>query len=156
MTAVRLAHSWRVDAAPETVFAHLSDPYSYLGLSPLLVEVRDVRPGADEQGPLTDYVAVERFRFLGVLRWDNPIRVRMRATAPGLVRQSVVSPGGVRLESTVRLTPDGEGTLVDEEISLTAAAPLRRFAAGQARSVQLHRAGELTRRMARPGPSLAA
>jgi hypothetical protein len=156
MAVAHLAHSWRVDAPPHRVFAHLADPYSYLGLSPLLVEVRDVRPGSDEQGPLTDYVAVERFRFLGVLRWDNPIRVRMRATEPHLVRQSVVSPGGVRLESTVRLTPDGAGTLVDEEIELRAAAFLRRFAAGQARAVQLHRAAELARRMALPGPTMSA
>lgn len=153
MAVAHLAHSWRVDSPPETVFAHLTEPQHYIGLSPLVVEVRDVRRGADEQGePVTDYVAVERFRFLKVLRWDNLIRVRMRVLEPGTaLRQSVVSPGGVRLEWTVRLTPDGDGTTVDDQMEITMAAPMRGFVTGQARGVQLHRAGELARRMARHG-----
>ncbi|GAA2389951.1 hypothetical protein Cme02nite_74030 [Catellatospora methionotrophica] len=151
MAVAHLAHSWHVDSAPETVFAHLTAPENYIGLSPLIVAVRDVRPGTGERGePVTDYVAVERFRFLKVLHWDNLIRVRMRVVAPGTaLRQSVVSPGGVRLEWTVRLTPDGAGATIDDQMEITMAAPMRGFVTGQARSVQLHRAAELTRRMAR-------
>ncbi|GAA1414780.1 SRPBCC family protein [Catellatospora coxensis] len=151
MAVAHLVHSWRVDSPPDTVFAHLTEPRHYIGLSPLLVEVRDVRRGLDEQGePVTDYVAVERFRFLKVLRWDNLIRVRMRVLEQGAaLRQSVVSPGGVRLEWTVRLTPQGDGTAVDDQMEITMAAAMRGFVTGQARGVQLHRAAELTRRMRR-------
>ncbi|WP_144124502.1 SRPBCC family protein [Catellatospora sichuanensis] len=153
MAVAHLAHSWRVDSPPESVFAHLTEPQHYIGLSPLVVEVRDVRRGTDEHGEqVTDYVAVERFRFLKVLRWDNLIRVRMRVVEPGrALRQSVVSPGGVRLEWTVRLTPEEDGATVDDRLEMTMAAPMRGFVTRQARGVQLHRAAELTRRMARHG-----
>lgn len=154
MALALIKHSWRVDSPPETVFAHLTEPQHYIGLSPLVVEVRDVRHGTDSEGePVTDYVAVERFRFLKVLHWDNLIRVQMRVLEPGRqLRQIVASPGGVSLLWKVRLAPDGDGTVVDDRMEITMAAPMRRFVTGQARAVQLHRAAELTRRMARPIP----
>ena len=93
------------------------------------------------------YVAIERFRF-GPLRWDNPIRVTMTGIGPHeQVLSSVVSPGGVRLVSTVDLAADGAGTSVTESIELHSPWFLRRFALGQAQKVQRARAAELTRRM---------
>ncbi|MDI5943890.1 SRPBCC family protein, partial [Micromonospora sp. DH15] len=92
-----------VAAPPDEVYHHLSDPFSYVGLSPLIVAVRDVRTGHDAQGrAVARYVAVERFRLVGPVRWDNPIRVRMVATRPGehLVSE-VRSPGGVSLRAVV-------------------------------------------------------
>jgi carbon monoxide dehydrogenase subunit G len=140
----RFRHSFRVAAPPAAVYAHLMDPHSYIGLSPLVVAVRDIRPAGDAVA----YVAVERFR-LGPLRWDNPIRVTMTGIGPHeQVRSSVVSPGRVRLISTVDLAADGTGTSVTESIELNSPWLLRRFALGQARSVQRARAAELTRRMA--------
>jgi hypothetical protein len=55
-----------------------------------------------------------------------------------------------RLTSTVDLLSGGggAGTTVTESVELHSPAPLRRFALGQARSVQRSRAAELTRRMA--------
>ena len=64
------SHTAVVDAPPARVYAHLADPRSYVGLSPLVVAVRDVR----SVGAGIAYVAVERFR-LGPLHWDNPIQV---------------------------------------------------------------------------------
>jgi carbon monoxide dehydrogenase subunit G len=139
MPSTRFRHSFVVAAPPSLVYAHLIDPRSYLGLSPLVVEVRDVHG--------TDYVAVERFR-LGPFHWDNPIRVAMRGTTDRQVVSTVASPGNVGLIATVDLLPDGDGTAVTETIELTAPWFLRSFAASQARKVQLHRAAELTRRMA--------
>jgi Polyketide cyclase / dehydrase and lipid transport len=145
----RLCHQWAVAAPPSAVYGHLADPHSYIGLSPLVVAVRDVRDGRDAQGrPLVSYVAVERFRA-GPLRWDNPIRVTMTGAQPHrrLVSE-VVSPGRVRLTATVDLSPDEEtgGTAVTEELTVRSPWLLRRFVLGQARAVQLHRAAELARR----------
>lgn len=150
----RFAVTYPVAAPPAEVFAHLTDPRSYVGLSPLVVAVRKIRPVRDEQGrEAVAYVAVERFRW-GPLRWDNPIRVTMTAPADGRrITSVVVSPGAVRLESTVDLVASGAGTEVTEEIVVTSPGPLRRFVTGKARSVQQARAAELARRMRdRSGP----
>ncbi|GIJ79126.1 Carbon monoxide dehydrogenase subunit G [Micromonospora phaseoli] len=142
--------SCTVAAPPEAVYQHLTDPRSYIGLSPLIVAVDDVRTGHDAEGRgVTDYVAVERFRLVGPLRWDNRIRVRMVSTPPhGPLVSEVRSPGWVTLRAVVELTPMPEGTRVDERVTAHAPAPLRRFVAGQARQVAAYRAAELTRRMA--------
>ncbi|PZG20044.1 hypothetical protein C1I95_10425 [Micromonospora craterilacus] len=139
-----------VAASPDTVYRHLTDPYSYIGLSPLVVAVHDVRTGHDAEGrAVTDYVAVERFRLAGPLRWDNHIRVRMVATEPaGRLVSEVSSPGWVWLRAEVDLTAAAGGTRVRERVTAGAPAPLRRFVASQAREVASYRAAELTRRMA--------
>jgi polyketide cyclase/dehydrase/lipid transport protein len=145
MSTDRFRHAFRVAAPPAVVYPHLMDPHSYIGLSPLVVAVRDIRrPAADTVA----YVAIERFRF-GPLKLDNPIRVTMTGTGPHeRVLSTVVSPGWVRLISTVDLAADGTGTSVTESIELRAPWFLRRFALGQAKNVQRARAAELTRRMA--------
>ncbi|RZU54363.1 carbon monoxide dehydrogenase subunit G [Krasilnikovia cinnamomea] len=142
-----LRHGFAVAAPPETVHAHLADPHSYVGLSPLVVAVRDVRPVRDAQGrDAVGYVAVERFR-LGPLRWDNPIAVTLRTAGSALV-STVVSPGRVRLVATVELAPNGTGTRVTETVEVRCPGVLRAFVLRQARAVQLGRATELARRMA--------
>jgi carbon monoxide dehydrogenase subunit G len=135
----RFSVTFTVDAAPDEVHAHLADPRSWVGLSPLVVEVRDVRG--------TSYVAVERFR-LGRLKWDNLIKVTMTVTDQ-TIRSEVVGSGAVRLVSTVELTAAGTGTSVTEHVEVTSPAILRRFVTGKARSVQIDRAAELARRMSR-------
>ena len=143
MSMEHFSHTFGVAAPAEEIYAHLSVPESYVGLSPLLVAVRDVR----RDNGAVSYVAVERFRF-GPLRWDNPIRVTMTFPEPGRrIVSDVRSPGRVRLTATVDLVPDGDGTHVTESVTVTFPRILRRFVVGQARSVQLARARELTRRM---------
>jgi hypothetical protein len=144
----RFSVTYTVAAPPAEVFAHLAEPQSYVGLSPLVVLVRDVRPVRDDRGrDAVEYVAVERFRW-GPLRWDNPIRVTMTAL-DGQVISAVVSPGAVRLDSTVDLAASGTGTEVTETIEVRSPGPLRRFVTGKARSVQTARRTELTRRLGR-------
>lgn len=140
----RFSHSYAVAAPPAAVYAHLMDPHNYIGLSPLIVAVRDVEP---VDGGFR-YVSVERFRF-GPLKWDNPIRVTTTGTPDRQVVSDVRSPGWVTLHSTVDLTADGEGTAVAEAIVLRTPWLLRSFALGQARTVQKARAAELTRRLQR-------
>jgi carbon monoxide dehydrogenase subunit G len=145
----RFSTTYAVGAPPAEVWAHLADPHSYVGLSPLVVTVRDVRPVRDDEGrEAVEYVAVERFRW-GPLRWDNPIRVTMTTPTGRRIVSTVVSPGAVRLESTVDLAGQGTGTEVTETIEVRSPGPLRRFVTGKARSVQAERARELTRRMGR-------
>ncbi|MER5888732.1 SRPBCC family protein [Streptomyces sp. NPDC001941] len=145
MPTEEFSHSVTVPVPPTRVFDHLADPESYIGLSPLIVAVRDV----DAAGEAVRYTAVERFRF-GPLRWDNPIRVTMTFPAPGRrLRSDVHSPGRVRLVADVTLTPEGEGTHVNEAVTVSYPKGLRRLVIGQATKVQHYRLAELERRMAR-------
>ncbi|MCO8273596.1 SRPBCC family protein [Actinoplanes sp. TRM 88003] len=142
MPTDRFSDTVQLAAAPPVIYAHLIDPQSYVGLSPLVVAVRDIRPRNDE----TTYVAVERFR-LGPLHWDNPIRVTLTGFDPDrrLVSR-VVSPGGVRLSATIDLAPAGPGTALTETIEVSSPALLRSFVRRQAGSVQQARLAELGRR----------
>ncbi|BCY14151.1 SRPBCC family protein [Actinoplanes sp. L3-i22] len=140
---MEFAHSFTVAAPVDRLYAHLIDPRSYIGLSPLVVAVREIRP----VGAAIAYVAVERFDF-GPFHWNNPIRVTMTgAPDTHTIVSDVRSPGFVTLTSRVTLTPAVEGTSVVETIAVTAPLGLRRFVRTQAASVQQHRAAELTRRM---------
>ncbi|GAA2586952.1 hypothetical protein GCM10010435_76450 [Winogradskya consettensis] len=146
MPSQTLSRTARISAPPAKIYAHLSDPQSYLGLSPLLVDIRDVRP---HPGGVA-YTAVERFRY-GVFTWDNPIAVTMTFQAPETrIVSDVRSPARVHLISTVDLTPVPEGTDLTETIHVTYPPLLGRFVVGQATAVQQHRLAELTRRMSQP------
>ncbi|MER7001964.1 SRPBCC family protein [Dactylosporangium sp. NPDC000555] len=132
-------HSFVVAAAPGAVRAHLADPDSYIGLSPLVVAVRDVR----RDGDVVRYVAVERF---GLYR--NAIRVTLTVGEDRIVSE-VVSPGRVRLRAEVEPVPheDAPGhSMVTETITVESPALLRWFVVRQARGVQQARARELARR----------
>jgi hypothetical protein len=136
--ATDLIHTYVVPARPELLFAHLSDPASYVGLSPLVVEVYDV----DDTG----YTAVERFRF-GPFKYDNHIRVGITA-ADNVVASEVRSPGGVRMSHRFELSEHADGCEVVERTHLTAPFGLLRFSAAQALKVQRARRGVLTERLA--------
>lgn len=145
MTEAVLTHTWQVPVTPERIFDHLTDPSSYVGLTPFVTTVSDVR--STEDG--VSYVAVERFRIGAVRAWTNRIAVTMNGDRGTLtVRQDVVSPGRVRLWSVVSLGPEGDGTSVTEVITVRMPWPLAGFVRRQARAAQLYRAAELTRRMA--------
>lgn len=143
VSTAELRHSAVIAAPPATIFDHLSRAESYIGLSPLLVAVRDVHTTPGE----VRYVAVERFR-LGPLHWDNPIRVTMTFPAPGrTIHSDVRSPGRVHLDATMELEPVGDGTRVTESVRVTYPRLLHRFVVGQATAVQRHRLEELARRL---------
>lgn len=143
-----LTNTFHVNAAPEKVFGHLTTPESYIGLSPLVVAVRDV--DTSEPG-VVRYTSIERFRFLG-LKYDNPIAVTL--LTEGLsVRGQVRSPGGVRMGYRFDLSPEAGGTRVDDRLDLSAPWLVLGFAAGQARKVQLARARILAERLSRRSTS---
>jgi hypothetical protein len=143
-------HRFVVDAEPGTVYRHLSDPNSYVGLSPLVVAVRDIRLGQDDDGRnIIEYVAVERFGAGRPLHWDYRVDVLLTLTRPGVALTSyTASPARVRQEATVTLAPAGRGTDVREVIDVRSPSLIRRFVVNRARSVQVKRAEELARRFA--------
>ncbi|MFJ1758621.1 SRPBCC family protein [Kitasatospora sp. NPDC088134] len=149
MPSTELSQTYEIGATPETVLSHLAEPENYLGLSPLLVEVRDIRRAAD----VTHYTAVERFRFLGLLDHDNAIRVTLRTDRTRLpdgatVGGDVTSPGGVRMRYSFALAPHTAGTTrVTDTLHLQAPFGLLRFAARQAAAVQTARARILAERL---------
>ena len=131
------AHTFAVAAPPAVVYGHLADPRSYVGLSPLVVSVRD----GHRDGDVVHYTAVEKFRW-----YTNPITVTMTLGELRVV-SDVVSPGRVRLRAAVDLVPFGDGARVTETITVESPTLLRRFVLRQARKVQQSRAKELARRM---------
>ncbi|MFJ5230474.1 SRPBCC family protein [Kitasatospora sp. NPDC088391] len=145
MPSTELSRTYDIGATPEAVLAHLAEPENYLGLSPLLVEVRDIRREAD----VTHYTAVERFRFLGLVDHDNAIRVTLRTDPAGAaVGGDVTSPGGVRMRYRFALAPHTPGTTrVTDTLHLHAPFGLLRFAARQAAAVQTARARILAERL---------
>lgn len=151
MPSAVLEHTFRIAAPPEEVFAHLAEPAHYIGLSPLLVDVRDVRPDAGG----VRYTAVERFRFLGLLRHDNVIDVTLVAVPDRLpdaaeISGEVRSPARVRMCYRFAIDRDGAGSLVTDTLRLRTPPGLLRFAAAQAGAVQQARARVLRDRLERP------
>ncbi|MEZ0064413.1 hypothetical protein ABIA32_000391 [Streptacidiphilus sp. MAP12-20] len=149
MPSTELSRSYDIAAGPAAVLAHLAEPENYIGLSPLLVDVRDVRC----EGGITHYVAVERFQFLGLVRHDNVIQVSLRtedARLPGeaMVSGKVVSPGGVRMDYCFAITALGDGgSLVVDTLRLHTPFGLLRYAAGKAGAVQAERGRVLAQRL---------
>lgn len=148
MPSTELKHAFRIAAPPEEVFAHLAEPSHYVGLSPLVVAVRDVH----RNGGTVHYTAVERFRFLGVLRHDNLIAVTLVAVPDGLpesadISGEVRSPGRVVMRYRFTIERDEAGSVVTDTLHLRTPLGLLRFAASQAGAVQQARARVLTARL---------
>ncbi|MGV9664557.1 SRPBCC family protein [Nocardia niigatensis] len=135
-----LRNAFTVPAPVEAVYEHLIRPENYIGLSPLVVAVEDVRDDS--------YVAVERFRLLG-LKYDNRIRVSLLGTPGKAVWGEVDSPGGVHMAYRFDLTTTPQGTHIEDELRLRTPFGLMAFASGQARKVQLARATVLADRLSK-------
>lgn len=149
MAAQTFQHQYFINAPVDQIYAHLKQPESYIGLSPLIVSVTDVQQGHDEQGRETcSYVSVERFRFLGLIRYDNHIRVLTTFTQPERqIISDVDSPFNVQVEFTFDFLPQDKGTLVAETVKAAAPSFLMNFVVSQAKAVQLARARILKARM---------
>ncbi|MFE3228636.1 SRPBCC family protein [Nocardia sp. NPDC059228] len=135
-----LRNTFTVPAPMEAAYEHLIRPENYIGLSPLVVAVEDVQEGS--------YVAVERFRLLG-LKYDNRIRVSLEGTPGKAVWGEVNSPGGVHMAYRFEFADGPEGTRIEDELRLRTPLGLMAFASGQARKVQLARATILAERLGR-------
>jgi hypothetical protein len=144
---ILIENVFTIAATPDVLLAHLAEPANYVGLSPLVVGVQDVRTVEDT----VHYVAVERFRLFGFLRHDNRIAVTHCANREDAAHAEIVgdvaSPGGVRMNFRYGFAADGDRTTVTDTLRLRAPLGLRRFASSQARAVQLNRARVLAERL---------
>ncbi|WP_377272866.1 SRPBCC family protein [Peterkaempfera sp. SMS 1(5)a] len=160
MPSAELNHVFRIAAPPREVFEHLAEPDNYIGLSPLVVAVRDVHRTEET----LSYSAVERFRLLRFLRHDNVIRVTLTAVGSGLPRTAEISgevhsPAHVHMAYRFAIAGDGagegDGSIVTDTLRLRTPPLLLRFAASQARAVQVSRARILAERLAPGSPPTA-
>jgi hypothetical protein len=130
MAEIRLEKRVAICAPPEEVYAELWEPSRQLGLQPLLVEVVELGAGDTPDSRVFD--AVELFRFFGVLRWRNRIRVRIDPIRPGeVVAFEARSFPAITVRSRFTLAASRDGTELHEEIRVDVPAPLRAFVAAQ-------------------------
>jgi len=126
------------------VWAELSEPARFLGLQPLLVEVREVEaaPGARA------FEAVERVRVLALpLRSRLHVELRPDPQARG-VAFATRAPFGIRLDGAFALEALGEKrTAVRESVSVRCGAPLLGFVVAQAMRAQEALLANLKRRL---------
>ncbi|QUQ63908.1 SRPBCC family protein [Kutzneria sp. CA-103260] len=139
MKTVEFSTTTTLPAPPEDVLAHLTDPNNHVGLSPLVVEVRDIRHTPDE----VRFTAVERFT-LGPFHHDNVIEVSLRLGDRTI--SGNVDSRSVKLDYDYRVTPAPGGAQVVDHYRLSAPFGLVRFAVRQAKKVQAARGRELVRR----------
>jgi hypothetical protein len=92
----------------------------------------------DDEGRRTRrYVAVERFRFLGFLRYDNVIRVLMTFSKPGeVLLNDVDSPLNVQVHFVMTFEPRDSSTQVDETVTIRVPRLLQWYVVKQAKSAQ--------------------
>lgn len=149
MASESFEYRYFVNAPVRNIYEHLSEPGNYVGLSPLVVEVRDVEQGTDASGSLYfRYRSVERFNFLGFIRYDNLLRVTTTLTRPlQQMVSDVDSPFNVRVRFTFDFEPGDGGTWVQETVSAEMPAPLKGFVVSEAKRVQQERARILKQRM---------
>lgn len=149
MAAETFENRYFVSAPADRIYAHLADPASYVGLSPLVTAVDDIEHSTDAQGrAVVRYLSVETFKFLGFIRYDNRIRVTTTLTQPGVQLVSDVdSPMWVKVRFVFDLQPGDGGTWIQETVTARMPGLLRGFVIGEAKSVQQARARILNERL---------
>ncbi len=149
MASETFDYRYFVNAPVSQVYEHLARPENYVGLSPLVVVVSDIERGSDAQGCVwVRYSSVERFRFLGLLRYDNLLRVTMTLTNPERrIVSDVDSPFSVKVRFTFDFEPEAGGTWIHETIHAQMPGILRGFVVSEAKRVQLERARILKSRL---------
>jgi ligand-binding SRPBCC domain-containing protein len=142
-------HRYYIAAPTPKIYAHMSDPRNYVGLSPLVVQVDNISYETDDQGrKVCWYESVELFRFLGFIHYRNRIRVKTTFTVPdGQIVSEVDSPFNIQVRFVFDFQPEDGGTLMRETVTASMPGLLRGFVIGQAKSVQWARARILAERM---------
>jgi len=135
-------------AAPrDRVFAELSEPARFLGLQPLLVDVREIAapPGARA------FEAIERVPLLGRLAARSRLRVEL-LPMPARHRIEIATRGplGIRLVGAFDLDGGSATTHVRESIVLRCPLPLGRFARREAIRAQEALLANLKQRLEAP------
>jgi hypothetical protein len=143
-----------VHAPLDRVFAELSEPACFLGLQPLLTEIREV----DAEPGVRAFQAVERVPILGPIAWRNRLRVELRPhIAEDRVATVAHAPLGIRVEAEFALTRESAATRVRESVVLRCPRWLGGFTVRTAIAAQEALLANLARRLEsvpRAGPAL--
>ncbi|RKN51345.1 SRPBCC family protein [Micromonospora endolithica] len=134
---------------PAEALALLADPRRQADLHPLIVRVRRVpsRPGALSSYTITDRLPV------GPLRLPTSYHADVLVAEPDEVVTVARQWPATTVRNHTRLRSEPDGVLrIDVEITLTAPAPLFRYAFGQARAAHLTLASRLGAALDRPAP----
>lgn len=149
MATASFSLSERIEAPVEQIYDHLSEPRSFLGLQPLLVEITEKARGEDAEGrPTRAFESVEKLRLLGVFPYRNRISTRMTLARPNeRIECEVASPGGVRLRNAFTVREGDGASVVGDEVTVECPRWLRAFVAGEAEKAHRRLLQNLKRRM---------
>lgn len=133
-----------IEAPLARVFAELSEPARFLGLQPLLTEVREVAAAPGVRA----FEAVERVSLLGPIAVKNHLRVELTPRpAEHRIGFATRAPLGIRIEGAFALEADGTATRVTESVALRCPFWLTRFVLRQATQAQEALLANLKRRI---------
>ena len=148
MASSRFERDVAIAAPLGRVFAELSEPARFLGLQPLLTEIREIEapPGARA------FEAIERVALLG-----SSFAVRNRLVvelvpmpAQQLVTFATRAPLGIRLRGAFSLQDEGAATRVRESVLLRCPLVLRRLVLREAIHAQEALLANLKERLEAP------
>jgi hypothetical protein len=137
-----------VIAAPrDRVFAELAEPARFLGLQPLLTEVREV-PAAPG---VRAFEALERVPLLGRIAVRNRLRVELTPLpAERRIGFAASAALGIRLAGAFTFEAEGAATRVTESVVLRCPIWLRRFVLREAIQAQEALLANLKQRLEAP------
>ncbi len=149
MTIQTFHYTYVVHAPATAIYEHLAEPMNYIGLSPLIGKITDVKRDTDEQHrSIVTYKTIESFRFLGFITYPNSLNVVTTLAHPNRQIVTDVQSGfNVRVRFIFDLKEQTDGTTITETITATVPALLSSFVVNQAKAVQQHRAKTLKQRM---------
>jgi len=132
-------------AAPlARVFEELSEPARFLGLQPLLTEVREVAAAPGVRA----FEAVERVVLFGPIAVKNHLRVELTPRpAEQRIGFATRAPLGIRIEGGFALEAEGTATRVNESVALRCPFGLSRFVLREATRAQDALLANLKRRI---------
>ena len=151
MLEVTFSYRYEIALPVTEVYGHLAEPENYVGLSPLVTRVYDIRRHANsDQQAVVQYVTVEHFRFFGFIPYNNHIRVTSTQVQPNAVLiHEVDSPLNVYVRFVNEFSPieTDRGTSIVETVTIRCPRWVHGFVVGQAKSTQAVRFARLKARL---------
>jgi hypothetical protein len=133
MTPLLIEQSIRIAVPADVVFAHLSDPMSYLGLQPLLASVTEITDARTAAEGARRFRSTEIVRLLGVLPYRNRITWRMQVRPQERrIEFETRSFPRIRLEAAYTLISEGPVSVVTDTVRIDCPRWLRGFVGAQA------------------------
>lgn len=133
MAICRFERGIAIEAPLERVFAELAEPSRFLGLQPLLTEVREIAAAPGVRA----FEAVERVRLLGPIAKKNLLRVELTPRPEAQrIDFATRAPLGIRVDGAFAFAASGTTTRVTESVVLHCPALLKRFVLREAIGAQ--------------------